>query len=63
MDRRFAADEWEKMSQVERVARCHVLAEEARKLADKASPTMRKTYLDLAGQWLTLAQEMLQAQS
>jgi hypothetical protein len=55
MDRRFAATEWEGMSLAECVARCHVLAKEAKILAEKTSPTMRERYVHLEQEWLKLA--------
>jgi hypothetical protein len=55
MDRRFAADEWEKMTLAERVARCHVMAKEAKILAERAAPTMRERYIRLEREWLELA--------
>jgi hypothetical protein len=58
MDRRFAADEWENIGLFERIRRCTILAEEALKLAENASPAMRGGYLKLAEQWLDLAAEM-----
>jgi hypothetical protein len=58
MDRRFAADEWVKISVAERIRRCAILAEEALKLAETASPAMREHYLKLSEQWLGLASEM-----
>jgi hypothetical protein len=58
MDRRFAANEWEALTLAERIARCALLAEEALKLAENASPAMREGYLKLAEQWLDLASEM-----
>ncbi len=56
MERRFAADEWESMTDLERVNRCALLAQEAKELADTTpSPTMRRHFLNLAAQWLRLA--------
>jgi hypothetical protein len=58
MDRRFAADEWEGLTIAERIRRCTILAEEAQKLAETASASMRVHYLKFAEQWLELAHEM-----
>jgi hypothetical protein len=58
MDRRFGADEWEGLTIAERIRRCAILAEEAKKLAETASASMRVHYLKLAEQWLELAHEM-----
>ena len=58
MDRRFAADEWEMMTVPQRITRCTILAEGARKMAENASQPMRVHYLKLAHQWLDRAHEM-----
>ena len=60
MDRRFAADEWKKLTVSERVHRCKLLAREAQDLAG-TSDYMREHYIDLADQWLKLAEEMVRA--
>ena len=58
MDRRFAAEEWEQMTNSERAARCHTMAREAAKLAETAPPNLAEGYLHLAEQWLRLAVEI-----
>ena len=61
MDRRFAADEWERMTDSERVERCHIMAREAIKLAETAPSNLGEGYLHLAEQWLRLAVEISRA--
>jgi hypothetical protein len=58
MDRRFAAEEWEQMTNFERTERCHTMAREAVKLAETAPPNLAEGYLHLAEQWLRLAVEI-----
>ena len=58
MDRRFAADEWKKLSSSERVIRCRTMAEEAMKLARTSSAAQAEGYMKLAEQWLRLAVEI-----
>jgi hypothetical protein len=58
MDRRFAAEEWERLSISDRVARCNTMAKEALKLAETASPQSAEGYLHLAEQWLRLGMEI-----
>lgn len=58
MEYRFKADEWEKLSTVDRVKRCRLMAEQAQALAVKAEPRIAETYLKIATDWLTLASEM-----
>jgi hypothetical protein len=42
----------------ERIRRCRLMADEAQKAADGASPETRTAYTDLAKQWLMLADEI-----
>jgi len=55
---RFNADEWEQLAPSERVRRCRTLAEQARQLSMRATPELKRAYLDLALQWSALADEM-----
>jgi hypothetical protein len=58
MDYRFNAEEWETLSIEHRIRRCRLMAEEAMKLAQSTSPTVAELYLEIAGNWLKLADEM-----
>ena len=58
MDRRFAAEEWEKLADAERVKQCRIMAREAVKLAETAPPNLAEGYLHLAEQWLRLGVEI-----
>jgi hypothetical protein len=58
MEYRFNAEDWATLTTEQRVRRCHLLAEQARKLADTAPPAMAATYLRIADDWLTLAAEI-----
>ena len=55
MERYFAADEWQKLTGVDRIKRCRLLAREAMQLAESADPNLREAYQQLADQWLALA--------
>jgi len=55
---RFNADEWEQLAPSERVRRCRTLAEQAHRLSKRATPELKRAYLDLALQWSALADQM-----
>ena len=61
MKYRFNADEWETLKTQEKIVRCDLLAEEARKLANSAPPPLAATYLRSAADWCTLAAEIERA--
>jgi hypothetical protein len=58
MEYRFKADDWENLGKQEQIRRCTLMADEATALARAAPPKMKEAYLELAGQWLTLATEI-----
>lgn len=55
---RFNAEEWQGLSNEERVRRCRLMAEEAITLAKGAPPELKEGYLSLSRDWLKLATEM-----
>ncbi len=58
MEFRFNADEWQSLSNEERVRRCRLMAEQALTLAERAPPELREGYLSLASDWLKLGAEI-----
>ena len=56
MEFHFNAEEWKRLTPPQRVARCHALAAESRALAQTAGADLKGMYLDLAAQWLKLAE-------
>jgi len=58
MELEFNPEEWRTLGPAERVRRCRQFAEHARQLAAEAPPELRKGYLDLAQNWLALADEV-----
>ena len=54
----FNADEFLKLSSLERVGLCRTLADRARALSDKAHANHRDAYAEIARQWTRLAEEM-----
>ena len=61
MDYRFKADEWQSLTSAQRARRCRLMAEEAQELAKSAPASVAESYLRIAGEWLTLANEIEQA--
>ena len=61
MEFRFNAEEWGQMTLSQRVRRCTILAEQAQRLADQSDEKFKPLYLDLAVQWLILANEISRA--
>ncbi|HYM18554.1 MAG TPA: hypothetical protein VEU06_08330 [Micropepsaceae bacterium] len=57
-DLEFKAEEFLKLPVGQRVKLCRTMTEHANALAQKASPKYRAYYLEIAKQWLTLADEM-----
>jgi hypothetical protein len=55
MEIMLKAEEWRKMTTVERIRRCRLLAQEARNDAERASTTLSPFYSDMSAQWLKLA--------
>jgi hypothetical protein len=55
---RFKSDEWQRLAPSERIYRCRLMAEEARRLAEHASAELKQGYLGLADQWSRLATDM-----
>jgi len=62
-DLEFNAEEFLKLPVRDRVKLCRAMAEHANALAQKAAPKYRAYYLEIAKQWLTLADEMEQSLS
>ena len=58
MEFRFNADEWQGLSNEERVRRCRLMAEQANTLAKGAPPELKEGYLSLSRDWLKLATEI-----
>ena len=58
MEYRFNADDWMKLSNAQRVLRCRLMAEEARKLAHAAAGAVREDYLQIAKNWEQLARDI-----
>ena len=56
--REFDAGGFINLSRGQRIAKCREMANEAERLADGKSSEVRASYLDLARQWSTLADEM-----
>ena len=54
----FDAEQFLALSTKDRVNLCKRLAERAQELADAAAPKYRGNYLDIAKNWLQLADEM-----
>jgi hypothetical protein len=59
----FDAEQFLAMSARDRVQLCRQMAERAQELADAAQPKYRASYLEIAKQWLMLADEMERAAS
>ena len=60
VDERFKAEDWEKLTPEEKARRCRMMAEQAKALANNASPQLAKTYMAIAEDWLKLAVEIEQ---
>ena len=60
-DLEFNAEEFLKLPVRQRVKLCRTMAEHANALAQNASAKYRAYYLEIAKQWLTLADEMEQS--
>lgn len=58
MEFRFNADEWQRLTNQERVHRCRLMAKQALVLAEQAQPELKEGYLSLSGDWLKLAAEI-----
>jgi hypothetical protein len=59
MQYRFQAEEWQRLSRFERVARCRLMAVEANKLARGAErEETKRLYMKLAREWEGLALDM-----
>ena len=58
MKYRFKAEEWNSLLPEERIQRCRILGNEARKLAFEAHPRFKPIYLEIAAQWTALANEI-----
>ena len=54
----FDAEEWKTLTARERISRCLVFAEQAKRLGENASAGIREAYLDLSRHWLALAHEV-----
>jgi hypothetical protein len=58
MEPNFRADEFSRLTPLERVSWCRQMALEADRLADQASLRVRSAYAELAKQWTALADEI-----
>ncbi len=58
MEPNFKADEFSRLTPSERVVWCRRMAAEAEHLAEAASPPVRTAYVELAKQWMALANEI-----
>ncbi len=56
MEFQFNAEEWKRLTRSQRVARCQAFAAESQQLARAATAELKPMYLDLAIQWLKLAE-------
>ena len=54
----FKAEEWLRLSPVDRVKECRRIAEETRELSKSASGKAKRHYIDLALSWDGLADEI-----
>jgi len=54
----FDAEQWSRLSSVDRSKQCRHMAEEARQLAAKADGEMRSAYVKIAQSWDHLADEI-----
>lgn len=54
----IASEEWRRLSTAEKVRRCKLWAEEARKLAIDAPPDRKQSYILVAEAWEDLAAEL-----
>ena len=58
MEFRFNAEEWQRLTNEERVRRCRLMAGQARVLAERAPPQLKEGYLSISGEWLKLVAEI-----
>ena len=58
MEPNFTAEEFSRLSALERVKWCRQLAIEADRLAEMASPRLRNAYAELSRQWSALGDEI-----
>jgi hypothetical protein len=59
MEPNFKAEEFSRLTPSERAAWCRRMAAEAERLAEAvASPRLRTAYVELAKQWVSLANEI-----
>jgi len=58
MDYRFKADDWERLTPLERVVLCRNLAQEAQKVGNGSRGRLKTMYLDLSIQWSMVADEI-----
>jgi hypothetical protein len=63
MDYRFNAQEWVTLSSSARARRCRLMADEAKKLAERAQGSMKDSYLSIAADWGKLADEIERTES
>ena len=54
----FSSEEWARLSLCERVQRCRLIAEEAKRFAEDATGEVRLMYLSVARGWERLAQDL-----
>jgi hypothetical protein len=58
MEPNFKAADFSRLTPSERVNWCREMASEAEGLAEAASPRVRSAYVELARQWIALAEEI-----
>jgi hypothetical protein len=58
MEYRFNAKEWDGLSSQQKIQRCRLLAAEANHLAKRAPDGLRESYLNIARDWLKLAEDI-----
>lgn len=61
MEFRFKSEEWKNLTPSQRTRRCHLMAEEARALAEGASPDLKLCYTRIAEDWMSLGDEIERA--
>ena len=58
MDYSFKADEWDRLTPLQRIVRCRDLAQEAQKVGNASRGRLKTMYLDLSIQWSMVADEI-----
>ena len=58
MEPDFKAGDFSQLTPSQRVKWCRQMAQEAERFAEDANPSVRAAYVDLAKQWIALADEI-----